>query len=188
MFFRRPKSPPPPAAFTLLELLGVLALLAALGAMMLGVGRRASDAAKAARARGELAALAAALEGYRREHGDYPRTGDCAVLLQSLLGRLTPDGAAPPRGDRPRLELAKLSIAAPHDPERPVDPFENAAAVPVDPWGQPYRYAFKTLAGWSNPGFVLYSCGPDRRDWPALLPGGHPDNAAPANADNVHLP
>ncbi|MBA3848786.1 MAG: hypothetical protein C0502_02165 [Opitutus sp.] len=188
MFFSRTKSASCCAAFTLLELLAVLALLGVLATLVSGVGRRASDAGRTARARAELAALAAALEGYRREHGDYPRTGDGAVLLQSLLGRLAPDGATPPRGGRPGLELAKFSVAAPRDPERPADPFGNAAAVLVDPWGQAYRYAFRSIAGWTNPGFVLYSCGPDRLDSPILLPGGFMNQSAEANTDNVRLP
>jgi len=166
-------------AFTLIELLTVLAIVAILSAIVLGAGRRATEAGRISRARAELAALAAALEGYRRQHGEYPVTGDAAVLLQSLIGRQGPTQAA--ISSRLRLDLTRFVTDADKDP------FSAADAVLVDPWGQPYRYVYKVpAAGWTNPGYVLYSIGPDGRDAPALLAGGEPDAAADANRDNLH--
>ena len=167
------------AAFTLLEILAVISLSAILTGIVLGVGRRASEAGKVARAKAELAALSAALESYNHTYGDYPQTDDAARFLQSLIGRRGPTSAG--INDRALLELARFNSAG------SLDPFTNTSTVLVDPWEQPYRYAYKVPpAGWANPGFVLYSIGPDGRDSAALLAGGLVDSAPQENADNIY--
>lgn len=70
--------PSRPFAFTLIELLTVLAIVAILSAIALGGITGAKQRAHIARAKSELAALSAALEDYRRLYGDYPQTGDFA--------------------------------------------------------------------------------------------------------------
>jgi prepilin-type N-terminal cleavage/methylation domain-containing protein len=166
------------AAFTLLELLAVVSIIAVLAGIVLGVGRRAAEAGKTARAKAELAALTAALESYKRDYADYPQTNDAARLLQSLIGRRGPTNAA--ITGRPLLEMARFATAGSRDP------FSDSSAVLIDPWGQPYLYAYKTPAsGWTNPGYVLHSVGPDGRDSP-LLPSGFPDPAPQATADNLY--
>jgi len=166
------------AGFTLLELLVVLGVIALLSGIVLGVGRHAAESGKTARARAELAALSAALESYKLAWGDYPRTNLPDRLLQALIGRRGPDDQA---ANGPCLiEPARFSTAASHDP------FSDPAAVLLDPWEQPYRYAFKSPTPWSNPSFVLWSAGPDGKDTTTLLSGGFPDAAAPGNADNLY--
>jgi prepilin-type N-terminal cleavage/methylation domain-containing protein len=174
------------AAFTLLELLTVMAIIAILAGIVLGVGRRASESGKIARAKAELAALSAALESYKHTYGDYPQTDDEAQLLQALIGRRGPASAATITG-RSSLEAARFTIAHAASPTVPSDPFTDAAAVLIDPWGKPYVYCYKTeISPWTNPGFVLYSVGPDGNDAPALLTGGQ-INAVPAeNLDNIY--
>lgn len=167
------------AAFTLLELLAVISLIALLIGIVLGVGRRAGESGRTARAKAELAALSAALESYRLAYGDYPQTADEARLLQSLMGRYGPAGAG--ITGRRLLELARFTTAGSRDP------FADASVVLIDPWAQPYVYAYRTPpSGWTNPGYVLYSVGPDGRDSAALLPGGFVDPAPQANADNLY--
>lgn len=166
------------AAFTLLELLAVIALLAVLTGLVIGAGRRAGETARTARSRGELAVLGAALETYRRDHGDYPRTNDSTQLLQSLLGRLDPQGAS--LTGRALIEPAKFTTADGLDPDT------NPSAVLVDPWDRPYHYAYKSQSPWDNPGYVLYSAGPDGRATGSLRFGGFMDEAADGNADNLN--
>lgn len=164
-----PGANPARAAFTLLELLSVITIIAVLSGIVIGAGRRAAESGRIARAKAELAVLGAALENYRRVHGDYPRTEDEAQLLRALLGRRGPvaDTAVNGRG---LIEAARFTIAG---------------DVLLDPWGRAYVYAYKTTAPWSNPGYVLYSAGPDGREFGRLLAGGFPDAAGAGNADNI---
>ncbi len=173
---RRPT--PAVAAFTLLELLVVIGLIALLTGLVIGAGRHASEASKASRARAELSALAAALEAYRLAHGDYPRTDDPARLLQALIGRRGPDYQA--QSGRALVELARFRTDA------AADPFSSETAVLVDPWDRPYRYAYKSQAPWTNASYVLASSGPDGIATDTLLSGGFPDRNAAGNADNLH--
>ncbi|MBX3751370.1 MAG: prepilin-type N-terminal cleavage/methylation domain-containing protein [Opitutaceae bacterium] len=170
----------PHRAFTLLELLAVLAIIGALAGLMLGVGSHVFTRAKRTRAEGELATLAAALETYRRRHGDYPCTADAAALLQALLGRRDPL-------NRPITAPAVIDLAH-FAPTAGTDPQADPAARLVDPWGNPYDYAYRTLDPWENSGYILQSAGPDGVIYHALLPGGFIAIAHPDNADNVIAP
>ncbi len=167
-----------PAAFTLLEIMVTMAIVAALGAIALHGAHRASQASRVARAKAELAVLATALEDYRRMCGDYPRTNDASRLLQALIGQRGP------RDEAVRLhsfvELARFSVSGVSDP------FSDATAVIVDPWGRSYRYAYRTQSPWDNPGYVLYSVGSDGLDSAGLLPGGFADSAPLENTDNLY--
>lgn len=168
-------------AFTLIELLTVMAVIAILAGIMIGGGRHASTAGKVARAKVEVAAIASALEAYRRHYGDYPRTDDAAEMLQALVGRRSPAmGGLNPSG-RVLLDLALFTTGDGSDPT------QNAAAVLVDPWDHAFIYAYKSPgAGWTNPSFVLYSAGPDEKADPALDDGGYPRRDATDNRDNLY--
>lgn len=67
---------PDSGGFTLVELLTVIAVIAILAAFSVGAIRGAKERAKIAKARAELAALATALEEFKRRYGDYPQTGE----------------------------------------------------------------------------------------------------------------
>jgi len=175
------------SGFTLLELLTVIAIIAILATIIFGIGRRATESGKVARAKAELAALSNALDAYKRTYGDYPQTDDEARLLQSLMGKYGPLPTSAATAGRMLLESAKFTVAKPATPSVPADPLADPSAVLIDPWGQPYVYVYKVpAAGWTNPSFVLYSIGPDGLDNPALLGGGLIDVAPPANADNIY--
>jgi general secretion pathway protein G len=167
----------PPAGFTVFELLLVVGLVAVLSGMVLAAGHTLREGSRVSRAASELAVLATALESYRLDHGDYPRTDASAALLQALIGRRGPAGDAVT--SRPCVEVSRFSRAS----ER--DPFVDTTAELLDPWGTSYRYAYKSATPWSNPSFVLYSCGPDGSASEGLLAGGYPDRAAASNGDNL---
>ncbi len=176
-FCRRFRSRPRPRGFTLLELLVVIGIVASLGAIVLGLGRRAVEAGHLARTQTELATLSAALEEYRRVCGDYPRTEDAAQLLQALIGRRGPTGDV--ISIHGFIEAGKLSA------ENAADAFIDPAAVLVDPWGKRYVYAYKTQSPWNNTSYILYSIGPDGRDSATLLNGGFVNPAPMENTDNL---
>lgn len=164
--------------FTLIELLTVMAIIAILAGIIIGAGRRANEAGKVARAKAELAALAAALETYRWTYGDYPQTNDAARLLQSLLGRRGPSGAVITA--RAMLDTARFALNAAGDP------MEDPSIQLLDPWDRPYLYIYKVpLDGWVNASPVLYSSGPDGLAVAALLAGGFPDPAVPGAVDDI---
>ena len=171
-----PATRPGRRAFTLLELLVALALIALLAGLVLSAGHRAGEASRSARARAELAALTTALENYQRAYGDYPRTNDGAQHLQSLLGRRGPLNTAVT--GRCLIDTARFTMAG------ALDPFAAASAVVADPWGQPYLYAYRSQTPWSNSSYMLWSAGPDGRDSGALLVGGYPD---PLPVENLWL-
>ncbi len=159
--------------FTLIELLAALAIVGILTAIVLGGGGRANEVGKIAKAKAEIAALSAALETFRRQHGDYPRVDDSAMWLHSLVGE---------RDGRSLIDLAQFTVGG------GVDPRVDASARLIDPWGQPYFYFYKTGAdaAWKANGFVLYSAGPNGVH---VLPNpdtGFFDPLHVDNADNVY--
>jgi prepilin-type N-terminal cleavage/methylation domain-containing protein len=165
------------AGFTVLELLLVMAVIAVLSGLVLGVGRAMWEGSRSSRATAELTMLAATLESYHLAQGDYPHTEASAWLLQALIGRRGPAGEAITA--RPLIEVSRFKIGG----ER--DPFVDDAAELLDPWGAAYHYAYKSTTPWTNPGYLLYSCGPDGMASHALLTGGFPDPTAAGNSDNL---
>lgn len=188
-----------PRAFTLLELLAVIAIIALLAGVVIGTGRHAAESSRVGRATAELAALSAALENYRRHHGDYPRiasdiSADDVNAGRSLHAALT--GWRGPERDATNfetkqiafIESAKFTLAAP-------DANPDAPNHLLDPWGQPYRYAYNTRAnGWLAVSFVLMSAGPNREATLPLPADGIMDATYDAelidgravNIDNLH--
>jgi type II secretory pathway pseudopilin PulG len=66
------------SAATLIELLTVMSVLAVLAAIAIGTLVGLQQRGALARSRSELAALAAALEEFKRHYGDYPQLGEFA--------------------------------------------------------------------------------------------------------------
>lgn len=208
----RPAPAPAPRAFTLLELLAVIAIIAVLTGIVIGVGRRASTAGKVAQAKAELAVLSAALESYKRQYGDYPQAGTVNFALpltplaanhanvrlyNALTGVYGPKlNELQPRG-REFIELVRFAT------QEADTGMATAALVSapelnalLDPWGNRYMYYYRTATGstWSQPGYVLYSVGPDgaRSDATEFscheppAPTGIVDYNAHANVDNLY--
>lgn len=165
-------------ALTLVELITVMAIIALVSGLVLASAARTNATALTARAQAELAAISAALEGYKIAYGDYPRTANAAVLLQSLIGKLGPTQVQIEGGRF--IDMATLATSG------DLDPFATTSAELVDPWGRTYRYAYRSSSPWTQPAFVLFSCGPDKSA-AALLTGGVVDESAAQNRDNVHV-
>jgi prepilin-type N-terminal cleavage/methylation domain-containing protein len=71
-------------AFTLIELLIVISIIAILIGLTLGLVQGAKQRANIARSKTELAHLAQALEDYKRHYGDYPQTGPSPANAQRV--------------------------------------------------------------------------------------------------------
>jgi prepilin-type N-terminal cleavage/methylation domain-containing protein len=169
-------------AFTLIELLTVMAIIGILAGITFGVVKGVQERSAIGQAKSELAAIAQALESYKRQYGDYPQSGtgnalpastsvsssDAQyVVFNALAGKLGPKGAL--IDGRAFVELGKLSLLSSAPLDQPsasgVGAVSNAF---IDPWGRLYLYAYKannlvaagaTAGNWSS--YVLYSAGPE---------------------------
>ncbi|MBE2216389.1 MAG: prepilin-type N-terminal cleavage/methylation domain-containing protein [Opitutaceae bacterium] len=172
-------------AFTLLELLLVMSILAILASITLVVGRGITERSKVAQAKAEMAVLAAALEQYKQHYGDYPWTPDGsdgpaldvdgyaldggAVLFNALCGNLGPRGNVLSSKGRTFIDLARFAVDKPEEASMPLPGLTTLRANWVnDPWGKWYYYHYKKgpsdadfTGRWKSRGFLLYSHGPD---------------------------
>jgi len=126
------------AGFSLLELLVVVAIIALLTSYVAPRMRGQLSKGEQATARAQIDALVKAIEAYRMDTGHYPAA---AVGLAGLTAR--PDGETKWGG--PYLQKA----------------------LPLDPWGTPYRYTIPGRAA----DYEVASLGSDGR------PGGDGDAA-----------
>jgi prepilin-type N-terminal cleavage/methylation domain-containing protein len=154
-------------AFTLIELLTVIAIIAILAAITFGVIKGVNERAAIGQAKAELASLAQALESYKMQYGDYPQASDSNVvettvakssqagkLFNALMGKLGPAGAN--IDGRVFVDASRLSISS----ATGLPTTGNTTSVDnafLDPWGRFYVYAYK--AGWIT--YRLASAGPD---------------------------
>ncbi len=121
-------------AFTLIEVLVVIAVIAILATLVAPNVFQHVGTARATTARSQMEMLGTALDAYRLDTGRYPSSAQGLDALVTL-----PATDAPSTWRGPYLRRA----------------------VPRDPWGNPYVYVFPGLA---NPsGFDLLSYGADGR-------------------------
>ena len=94
----------PVAAFTLVELLTVMAIIAILCALVLAAGSGIMKKAMRVRATNEIGGMSAALEGYKTDNGIYP-VGNTTATSGSILTGPPAPGAYP-------LDPVKANAAA----------------------------------------------------------------------------
>lgn len=162
-------------AFTLIELLTVMAIIGILAGITFGVVRGVQERAAISQCRTELAALAQALESYKKQYGDYPQTGASAgnpaatatvtsvegYLFNALLGKIGPK--LDPIQGKQFTEASKFSLQTTNSPT----PGNSTSVVNafIDPWGKLYLYYYrKNDAGvpvWKQSSYILLSAGPE---------------------------
>ncbi|HTJ79747.1 MAG TPA: prepilin-type N-terminal cleavage/methylation domain-containing protein [Rariglobus sp.] len=184
-FSRDASSPRSNCGFTLIELLTVIAIIAILAGITLGVASGAKTRASIGQARTELSTIAQALESYKRQYGDYPQTNDSHALLNALAGLRGPkyDALLNSMTGKNFLELEKFTLSnSANANDTQLDPATGTVTL-VDPWGTPYYYAYKstaTLASTWTHSYVLYSKGP-----PNSLNNQNPANGPDVTTDGT---
>lgn len=154
-------------AFTLIEVLVVISIIAILAGMTLGVGGPMMEKAKRSRTQGEIAAIESALERYKIDNGSYPIaeqypnletdgnpqettyivTGE--ALFQALGGRKNHKEKAE---NQVYLEVKQSQV----DKESRTSSSSNTYLV--DPWGFAYGYCVNENDQGMNQGlFDLWS-------------------------------
>ncbi|WOO43384.1 prepilin-type N-terminal cleavage/methylation domain-containing protein [Rubellicoccus peritrichatus] len=156
--------------FTLIEVLVVMTIIIVLAGIVISVQRGVYHKQSQAKAKGEMQAIATALESFKLKYGDYPWLGDDNTAStrnpEKLFNLLTgseimfnQNGTVmigqPPNNRATTAFLGESEIKTDSD----TDP-----TYFVDPWGNPYRYYYKNLSSpdsWEYPAFILMSAGPD---------------------------
>lgn len=122
------------AGFTLIEIMVVVVILGILAALVVPQVMSRPDQAKVTVAKGDIKAIAAALDMYKLDNFAYPSTQQG---LEALVKK--PAGNPQPRNWNKDGYLKSL---------------------PVDPWGNPYQF----LSPGTKGAFDLYSLGADGKE------------------------
>ena len=80
----------PASAFTLIEMLTVLAIIVILTSIVLGVAGSVQKRSALARAKGEIAMLGSACESYKSDNGNYPRDKPANANGTSVTDSISP--------------------------------------------------------------------------------------------------
>lgn len=142
------------SAFTLIEMLTVMAIIAVIASLVVAVAGMVNQKAAKARAEGEIHAISAACESYKADNGSYPQNDDTddldprehaiategkykrasQFLYSQLSGDMLPEGA--PDG-KPEDENKVYFNFKPEN----LDIDKNEVKYIEDPFGQSYGYS-----------------------------------------------
>ena len=187
------------AGYTLVEVLLVLSVILILGGITFGTAAGVQSARMKSIAKAEIALITQSLSRFHASYGDYPITAgienNAITLSKALLGwkifqgnpaRMVDLEEVPPGGVVAFIELSKIL----YDGNLPF----SDEIIPnnirfIDPWGNPYVYAYKESKDWDNFSFVLYSKGPDGDDVKLELDGiiNTKYKNLDKNTDNIYL-
>jgi len=148
-------------AFTLIELLIVVAIIAILAAIAVPNFLEAQVRSKVARVKADLRSLATALEAYMTDYNDYPdyKHPDGNYAFIQYLPDLT----------TPVAYLTSVTIRDPFSPDRLTAAVQGGHMVPYDTtWIGSFHYVTYNGRWWANhpdynpKGYVMNSWGPAR--------------------------
>jgi type II secretory pathway pseudopilin PulG len=187
------------AGFTVVEILVTMGVIILLAGISFGMIAGIHSARMKSIAKAEIILLEQALSRFYSEYGDYPITegieDNAITLSKALLGWKIFQGKSDKMVDF--RNMPNEGVKAFIDPSNFLIQGrlpKSAEAIPVnvkliDPWGQPYVYAYKDSKEWDNYSFVLYSKGSDNASTP--LPEDGVLNASyknlDKNIDNIYL-
>lgn len=168
------------SGFTLIELLVVMAIVLILASITFGITRGVQGAQARAKAQGELAVLAQALEQFKLRHGDYPRitanpanatsrNASSHELLKALTGwrGVGSGNLSATTKNESLLDVSRMSLSAVWPPPTATtEPLPGTNIYFTDPWGNAYVYLYRPPSGtdnWERFGYLLFSIGPNGR-------------------------
>jgi len=161
------------AAFTLIELLAVIAIIVILAGLVVGGMEYANQRSATEKAKIQIALLSKAIEEYKMDMGAYPGTdentaiaGDVSEQLYETLFKDGYDYTDPATPPSPWTKATKIYLTQ-LDPRNSKQGWvtKTTASTPDanlkirDPWGNGYRYRKGSNA--QNPDFDLWSTGKD---------------------------
>jgi len=203
-------------AFTLIEVLTVVAVVAILSTLTLGLVRGVKQRTLTARAKAELTHLSQSLEEFKRRYGDYPATGPSdandqrvtfnangvspgpglnttpARLFNSLIGVYGPAGFNTRLNGPVMVEVTNLTLEIPFStPTSPTN--NNRATFAVATGTPPAKIAQNNsfLDPWGNRYLYFYKTTVDSTLWKAdgtyVLYSTGPDGASTLRPNNIGL-
>ncbi len=140
------------AAFTLIELLAVIAIICILAALIVGASRYAWQKAATSRAQSEIAAMENAMETYKNDNGAYPLSDTTRL--------------DPPNNTNLYSALAGGTKIYYNFQASQLRPGPNGSQYVLDPFGNPYNYFCSPGSQYQNnqATFDLWSYGPSGTD------------------------
>jgi prepilin-type N-terminal cleavage/methylation domain-containing protein len=162
-------------AFTLIELLIVMAIIIVLAGLILATSGYVQDKGKRSRAEAEIAAMSAALESYKADNGVYPSDPTATESVDPTVSPVPPTASkflyGEITGDRDfdggtDANAKSYMSFKPASLQRPNMSAEisttNKVSAMRDPFGNPYGYSTAKAAGASgsigfNPTYDLWS-------------------------------
>jgi type II secretory pathway pseudopilin PulG len=168
------------AAFTIVELLVVMAIILVLAALILGTSGYVQKKGARSRAEAEIAAMSAALESYKADNGIYVTTSDTDALDPATtdINKYTAASLALYEalgGDPSATRQGTAKVYFTFKPAQLSPPPPSVATVTFirDPFGNSYGYSTAKASGGAvgyNPTFDLWSIadgtiGADQSKW-----------------------
>ena len=162
-------------AFTIIELLIVMAIIIVLAGLIVATSGYVQNKGKRSRAEAEIAAMSAALESYKADNGVYPTDAttqidpsnateaNCNNASRFLYGELSGDrdwDGSVAAGDKSYMAFKPATLQRP-DMRAEISATNKVSAL-RDPFGHSYGYSTlkattPTAAGGYNPTFDLWS-------------------------------
>jgi len=167
--------------FTLMELLVVVSIMVILAGLTMGVMSYVNQKQAIEQAKVQLGLLDLSLEDYHSEQGKYP----VSTRSDGKNGTKRIQSALFPANNSEKIYLTEL------DPDNDSMGWlsgTNAGNIQIlDPWGTEYRYRASTATKVvsANPGFDLWSCGPDGETNAGRSGAYDPED--PKNVDDIRL-
>lgn len=147
------------SGFTLLEMLLVMSVVAALGAVIINAGSGAQQAAQRRKATAEIHAIETAVEQYRHDNGQVPQVNS---TKGSPFSEPNPNSPGYATASELLFEALVPLNGKAYLPNR----INNSATTSeriLDPWGKPYGYNSSTNIVWNPrfPSVSIWSTGGD---------------------------